>query len=169
MEADRQLQIFIDRFEPEVAGVAREAMVWLIGELPGAVRLIYDNYNALAIGFGPNERARQIICSLALYPRYVSLFLVGGPEFDDPEKLLEGSGATMRHIKLAPGRIFDPAIKKLLSQSVMLAQVPIDPAGDGYTVIKSISAKQRPRRGAVAITAPAAGSGRSRPIPGRSG
>jgi hypothetical protein len=30
--------------------------------------LIYDNYNALAVGFSPTERAADTICSIAVRP-----------------------------------------------------------------------------------------------------
>ena len=42
--------------------------------LPGATELVYDTYNALAIGFGPSEKASDAIFSIVLYPRYVTLF-----------------------------------------------------------------------------------------------
>jgi hypothetical protein len=31
------------------------------GYLPGAIELVYDNYNALAIGFGPSEKSSDAI------------------------------------------------------------------------------------------------------------
>ena len=34
--------------------------------LPGAIELVYNNYNALAIGFGPTERASDVIFSIAV-------------------------------------------------------------------------------------------------------
>jgi len=46
--------------------------------LPGAVELVYDNHNALAIGFGPTERASDAVFSIALFPRWVSLFFLRG-------------------------------------------------------------------------------------------
>jgi hypothetical protein len=30
---------------------------------------VYDNYNALAIAFGPTDRAGDIVCSVTLYPK----------------------------------------------------------------------------------------------------
>ena len=92
MTPEQQLDVFIDRFSPAVAADARAALALVAARLPGAVQLVYDNYNALAIGFGPSEKARAIICSVALYPRWVSLFLVGGQHLPDPRGLLEGAG-----------------------------------------------------------------------------
>jgi hypothetical protein len=144
--ADEQLDAMIDRFMPEVAAVARAAIAAMTARFPGAQRLVYDNYNALAIGFGPNEKTRQILLSIALYPRWASLFLTNGPSLPDPEGLLEGAGSTVRHVKLSPGKIAHPAVRALVDAAAASAAVPIDPAVEGRTIIKSISAKQRPRR-----------------------
>ncbi len=146
-EAERQLARFVDRFTPEVAARAHALIAAMRARLPGANALVYDNYNALAVGFGGSERASDIVCSIAVYPRWVSLFLVGGPALDDPKGLLKGEGTSVRHIVLtAPDALADPDIEALLAQAVARAKRPIDPAATGRVIIKSISAKQRPRR-----------------------
>jgi len=146
MTPQQQLDLFIDRFSPEVAANARAAIAMVSARLPGAVILVYDNYNALAIGFGPNENARAIVCSVALYPRWASLFLTNGPSLPDPEGLLEGEGTTVRHVKLTPALIENDAVAALIDAAAASVALPIDPAGEGRLVIKSISARQRPRR-----------------------
>ena len=39
-----------------------------------------------------------------------------------------------------------PAVQQLMARALASARVPLDGAGPGRLVIKSISAKQRPRR-----------------------
>jgi hypothetical protein len=146
MTPEAQLDAMIDRFLPEVAAVAREAVARIGAMFPGVVWLVYDNYNALAIAFGPNEKARSVAGSVALYPRWTSLFLSNGPRLPDPHGLLQGEGGTMRHIRLKPGQIDDPAVIALIEAAATSIALPIDPAAKGYMVIKSIAAKQRPRR-----------------------
>jgi hypothetical protein len=46
----KQLAGFIARFDPQVAKLVRAARVVLRKRWPTAVELVYDNYNALAIG-----------------------------------------------------------------------------------------------------------------------
>jgi hypothetical protein len=60
----RQLAAFIAEYSPEVAKVARGALTKLRKIFPGYFVLVYDNYNALAIGFASSERAGDAICSL---------------------------------------------------------------------------------------------------------
>ena len=61
-----QLAGFIARFNPAIAKLVRAARVRLRKRLPTAVELVYDNYNALAIGYGPNERRSEAIVSLVV-------------------------------------------------------------------------------------------------------
>ena len=147
MDAETELEGFIARFSDAVAADVRAARVRMRARLPGALELVYDNYNALAIGYGPTEKRDDFIFSIAAYPRWVSLFIVGGPHLDDPRQLLKGEGGVVRHIVLdTPARLDDPDVLALMDQALARARVPLDPAQPFRTVIKSISAKQRPRR-----------------------
>jgi|SRR5580658_8671041 hypothetical protein len=145
--AERELQVFIDRFTPEIATAARACLEKMRDKLPGAVQLVYDNYNALAIGFGPSERASEAIFSIVLYPRWVTLFFLQGAGLPDRKKLLKGSGKVVRHIVLASADDLDePAIEGLMTMALNRAKVAMDPEARGSLVIRAIAPKQRPRR-----------------------
>ncbi len=144
---ERQLAGFMARYSPEVARVARAARSKLRRLLPGAVELVYDNYNALAIGFGPTERASDAVLSIALYPRWVSLFFLQGAGLPDPSGLLRGSGSRVRSIVVEEPSLLDTtAVRQLIQVAVARNPVPIEPSQRRRLVIKSVSAKQRPRR-----------------------
>ena len=51
-----QLNAMIARFDPAIQKVVRQARTRLRKRLPAAVELVYDNYNALAIGYGSSEK-----------------------------------------------------------------------------------------------------------------
>src|ERR1051326_7989255 len=110
MTAEQQLDKFLAKFTPEVAATARRALIKMRKRLPGAVEIVYDNYNALAIGFGPSERASEAIFSIALCPRYVSLFFLQGAKLSDPHRRLQGSGNVVRYIKLNDLDVLDEEI-----------------------------------------------------------
>jgi len=146
MDAQEQLDGFIDRYTPEVASDARRALVLLAKRLPTATRLVYDNYNALVVGFGTSEKVGDIILSIALYPRYVTLFFLRGVDLDDPDGILEGGGSQVRGVRLDPvSRLETSEVQALIDAAVSIAG-PLSRAGEGPLIIKSISAKQRPRR-----------------------
>jgi len=145
--AEAQLESFIAKYEPEIAAQARSILARMRARLPGALELVYDNYNALAIGFGPTERASDAIFSIALFPRWVSLFFLHAEGLSDPQKVLRGTGKQARHVVLRGAQTLDdPAIQALMAEASKRATVPLDPAQPSRLVIKSISAKQRPRR-----------------------
>ncbi len=144
----KQLDRFLDKFHPAIAADARVALRRMRARLPGAQELVYDNYNALAIGFAPTDRTSEAIFSIALFPRWVSLFfLLNGTRLRDPDCYLSGAGNKVRHIKLDNGAMIDdPGVQDLIAQALELADNPIDPAQPRRLIIKSISPKQRPRR-----------------------
>lgn len=146
MDAQGQLEGFIDRYDPGVAADARRALAFLGRRLPTAKRLMYDNYNALVVGFGASEKVGDIILSLALYPRWVTLFFLRGVDLPDPHGLLEGSGSQVRGVRLQPiSRLETQEVGTLIDAAVARAS-PLPAEGEGPLIIKSISAKQRPRR-----------------------
>ena len=147
MNADAELQTFIDKFTPEVAALARALLDKMRARVPGATIMVYDNYNALAIGFGPSDRAGQAILSLAVMPRWVTLCFLYGVGLPDPEGLLNGSGNRVRHVRLhKPADFDDPRIQDLIAAALDRCEPPIDPTREQRLMIKSVSAKQRPRR-----------------------
>jgi hypothetical protein len=142
----QQLTRFIEKYSPEVAAVARAALAKMRARLPGAVQLVYDNYNALVIGFGPTERASDAVFSIVLYPRWVNLFFLNGAGLHDPQKLLQGSGSRVRSIRLDTASALEqPPVRALMAQAIDEAK-PFDPRKRGRMVIKMVAAKQRPRR-----------------------
>jgi hypothetical protein len=144
---EQQLAGFIDKYTAEIAALARAALAKLRARLPSAIVMVYDNYNALAIGFGPSERPSEAIFSIALFPRWVSLFFLQGANLADPAKLLSGGGKVARHIVLEDAATLDkPAVRALMQQALEKAVKPIDGSGTGRMVIKPVAAKQRPRR-----------------------
>ena len=141
-----QLKAFLDRFSPEVAGLARVARAKLRKRLPGAIEMVYDNYNALVIGFSPTERPSDAILSIVIYPKRVSICFIQGKHLPDPDGVLQGDGNQVRFVRLDPdAAILDtPPLRTLVSEAVAFGETPF--RGRGQLVIRAISKKQRPRR-----------------------
>lgn len=143
----KQLASFLDEYEPAIAATARASIALLRKRLPTATELVYDNYNALVIGFGPSGRPSEAILSLAVYPRWLNLFFLQGAALPDPERRLRGSGQRVRHIVLNDAKeLQHPAVEALIRAALASAKKPLDPHARRLLVIKSIAAKQRPRR-----------------------
>jgi hypothetical protein len=146
-DAQRQLDGFIDKFTPEVAALTRALLEKMKARIPGAQILVYDNYNALAIGFARNDKAGQAILSLAVMPKWVTLCFLWGKSLSDPHALLRGEGSRVRHTRLhRPDALDDPRVEALIAEALATTAWPIDPNEPQRLLIKSISAKQRARR-----------------------
>lgn len=143
---ERDIDRFLARFEPGVERLARDVRRWMQRRLPTAIEMVYDNYNALVFGFVPSERPSDAIFSVAVYPRYVSVFFLQGAGLPDPEGLLQGSGSQVRHLRV--GDVADlerPAVTALVAAALDDAVVPMPRGGRGTVIIRSISAKRRAR------------------------
>ena len=146
-EAVEQVDGFLAKYEPEIEKLARACLKKMRARLPGAFELVYDNYNALAFGFGPSERASEAIFSIALYPRWVSLFFLQGAKLADPHKILRGSGNQVRHVVLKSAADLDlPEIRELMVLARLDAKKDIGPKAGGKLIVKSVAANQRSRR-----------------------
>lgn len=121
-----------------------------MGQLaPGAISLVYDNYNALAIGYGATDKQAGLVFSIAVYPRWVSLFFTQGASLNDPKGLLKGEGRRIRHIVLCgPGSLDDPDVRMLMTQALARAEPTIDASRPNQLIIQSVSPKQKSRRSA---------------------
>ena len=146
-DAQRRLDGFLAKFTPAVDALAHALIDRMRARLPGAAIIVYDNYNSLAIGFGPTEKPSHAVLSLAVFPRWVTLHFLDGAGLPDPDGMLRGAGSRVRHVQLHDRKALDdPRIDALIAEAVARSQPPFDPAAGQRLVIKSVSAKQRPRR-----------------------
>ena len=147
---EQQLAGFIAKFTPEIATLIRAARKKMRERLPQAVELVYDNYNFFVIGYGPSDRTSEAIFSLAAQAKSLSLFFLHGAGLPDPKGLLKGSGKVVRSIRLETAAVLDRAdVRALMTSALERSKPPMDPKGVHRLIIKSVSAKQRPRRALV--------------------
>lgn len=138
---------FLARYEPTIAAEADACRRRLQKRVARGYELVYDNYNALVFGFSPTERTSDALMSIAVYPRWVTLFLLQGAGLVDPEGRLAGSGTRVRHVRLASvATLEEAAVQDLITQVLSRAQAAFAAAPPLKTTVRSVSAKQRPRR-----------------------
>ena len=143
----QQVDGFIEKFEPAMTQRIRAVRATLRKRFPTGIELVYDNYNFFVIGYSSTERPSDCIVSLAANSKGVGLSFYYGADLPDPHGILEGSGTQNRFVRLVEGAatLEDPRVEELIRAAVDNAKTPL-PKAKGYTVVRSISAKQRPRR-----------------------
>ena len=145
--AEAQLKGFIEKFDPKDQRLIRAVRKAVRARFPTAHELAYDNYNFFVIGYSPTERPSDAIVSIAARANGVGLCFLHGAKLPDPKKLLLGSGSQTRFIRLeSAGVLAHPDIEALIAAAIQRAAVPLPATGRGRLIIRSIAAKQRPRR-----------------------
>ena len=143
----RQLASFIAKFNPAMQRRIRAIRAALRKRFPTANELVYDNYNFFVIGYCSTERPSDAIVSMAANSKGVGLCFIYGASLPDPQQRLSGSGSQTRFVRLpSPATLSEPAIAALLRAAIAESDPPLPRTGRGRLIIRSISAKQRPRR-----------------------
>jgi hypothetical protein len=144
---EKQIAGFLAKFAPAIAQQIRAARAILAKRFPAATQIVYDNYNFFAIGFSTTARTSDTLFSIAANAKGLGLHFYWGVKLPDPHQLLQGSGNQNRFLRLpTPDTLHDAKVIALLYDAVAVARTPLPSTGRGPTLIRRISAKQRPRR-----------------------
>jgi hypothetical protein len=145
--AETQLKSFIAKFEAKDQRLIRAVRTAVRKRFPTANELVWDNYNFFVIGYSPTERPADSIVSIAARAHGVGLCFIYGAGLPDPKKLLLGSGNQTRYIRLESADLLaHPDVEALVAAAIDRAKTPLPDKGRGRLIIRSIAAKQRPRR-----------------------
>jgi Domain of unknown function (DU1801) len=145
--SEKQLKGFIAKFDPRNQTLIRAVRKALRKRFPTAYELAYDNYNFFVLGYGPTERPSDCIVSMAAGANGVGLCFIRGASLPDPNQILLGSGNQTRFIRLESVDVLArPEVEELIVAAAALAKTPLRTSGRGKLIIRSVSAKQRPRR-----------------------
>jgi Domain of unknown function (DU1801) len=145
--AQKQLEGFIRKFDPTDQWLIRAVRRALRKRFPTANELVYDNYNFFVIGYSPTDRPSDAIVSMAARANSLSLCFIHGASLPDPRKVLLGSGNQTRFIRVESATALErPEVEALIAAAIARAKARLPPAGRGKLIVRSVSAKQRPRR-----------------------
>ena len=147
VNAEAQLQSFVDKFDDDNRALILETRAALRARFPDCAELVWDNYNFFVIGYSPTERPTDYIVSIAASAAGVSLSFNGGASLNDPDGLLLGSSKVNRFIRIPSAAVLNDAkVSNIIETAVRTSKVPLPWMSGKKVIIRSISAKQRPRR-----------------------
>jgi hypothetical protein len=146
-DAEKQLQGFIEKFEPKHQALIRAMRKALRKRMPSANELVWDNYNFFVVAYSATERPSDSIVSIAAAANGVDLSFYRGATLPDPQQILLGSGVQNRFLRFESAKTFlVPDVDALINAAIAQAKTPFPTKGKGKLIIRSISAKQKPRR-----------------------
>jgi len=149
-DAEKQLATFIAKFDSPMVRLIRPVRTALRKRLPAANELVYDNYNFFVIGYCPTERPSDCIVSIAAGANGVGLSFYWGATLPDPHGILLGEGSQNRFVRIESVETLSrPEVEALITAAIAQGKAPLSASGAGKLIIRSISAKQRPRKKAA--------------------
>lgn len=113
---------FLQPYSDDIRELARGLRAVVLSEAAGATELVYDAYNAVAMGYTFTGRPSDAFCHVAVYSQWVNLGFNHGADLPDADGLLRGAGKRVRHLRIAcAGDIEQPAIRAFLREAVVRA------------------------------------------------
>jgi hypothetical protein len=142
---DPQLLGFLEAYDPHISDLALALREVILEEAPDASESIYQVYT-VAIWFGFSGKMKDMFCYIATNAGHVNLGFPRGSSLPDPNRVLEGEGKTMRHIKLKSLRDVERPFVRRYIQTAMEQAAPLGTAGTGKSVVKSERGNRAKRR-----------------------
>ena len=136
---DPQLLGFLEAYDRHISDLALALREIVLEEAPEASESVYQVYT-VAIWFGFSGKMKDMFCYIATNAKHVNLGFPRGTSLADPNRVLEGDGKTMRHIKFASlGDVERPFVRRYIQAAVEQA-APAGARGTGRSVVKTRSA-----------------------------
>ncbi|CAN5822133.1 hypothetical protein BH11BAC3_BH11BAC3_36120 [soil metagenome] len=148
-EQTTDLVKFMEPFDNDTRGIVFWLRDFIWDLYPSANELIYDNYNAVAIGWSPTDRVGHIFCNLAIgrTSKNIHFGFYWGSQVNDTKKILIGKGNQYRYLLVKDTSSFPKTyIKKLMKEAYQISLQKVKDKSqfmEGETITKSISAKKR--------------------------
>lgn len=138
------LRRFLGAYDPKIARLFFAAREAVLGAAPDANELVYDAYNAVSAAYSFSDRLKEAFCHVAAYSGYVNLGFNRGATLPDPERLLVGTGANIRHIRIATAEDLQAAaVKRLVRAAVEQGRQWASGTSSGKSVVRAVCAKKR--------------------------
>lgn len=110
----RTFAALVAPYPPPIAELAKAARQYVIDFMPGVYEIVWPVMKVAGYGTGPKKLSEHFVW-IAPYAKHVVFGFYYGGELPDPRRLLEGTGATMRHVKLRSATdLATPGLRDLL-------------------------------------------------------
>jgi hypothetical protein len=113
--------------DPAAVDLARQVRALIADVLPGVVEGPWPRQRVAGYGVGPRKQSEHF-CYIAAHRDHVNLGFNYGAELPDPEGILRGPGARLRHVPLStPEELQYPALRRLLEVARRHRMPPMAP------------------------------------------
>jgi hypothetical protein len=139
---DPQLLGFLTAYDRPIADLALALREIILEEAPDASESIYQVYT-VAIWFGFSGKMKDMFCYITTNAGHINLGFPRGATLPDPNRVLEGEGKAMRHIKFrGMSGLERPFVRRYIQASIEQVGAAALAGGTGKTVVKKTVVKQ---------------------------
>ena len=138
---DPQLLGFLTAYDRTIGDLALAMREIVLEEAPDASESIYQVYT-VAIWFGFSGKMKDMFCYITTSARHINLGFPQGATLPDPNRVLEGEGKAMRHIKFrSMSDLERPFVRRYIQAAIEQVAAAAAAGGTGKTVVKKTVVK----------------------------
>jgi hypothetical protein len=117
-KSDREFRQILEGRSDLVRELAMAARALMFDVLPGAVEVVWVPQKSAGYGVGPRKMSDQFAWILPA-SAHVALAFPAGTRLDDPGGLLQGTGKSIRNVRLSTtDDVRSPALRTLVEQAL---------------------------------------------------
>ena len=132
-----QLIGFLSSYDPAIARLALALRQIVLEEAPDASESVYQVYT-VAIWFGFTGKMKDMFCYITTHARHINLGFPRGAALPDPNRVLQGDGKAMRHIKFASESDLErPFIRRYIQAAMEQVAEAAESGGTAKSIVKS--------------------------------
>lgn len=111
-----QVENLLSSYSEAVAKLAKQTNKCVLDNAPDVEAKVQSGWKVITYSYG------KAFCAVAPHKNWVNLQFYAGVELKDPGGLLEGSGKSMRHVKIRSSKALNKHVKSLIQEAVSLAR-----------------------------------------------
>ena len=116
--SDAEFQQILERRAEPVREIALAARALMYEVYPATVEVVWVPQGNSGYGVGPKKMTQQFAWIVPA-SKHVALAIPFGASLDDPDGLLQGTGASVRNVRLSSvDDVANPALRRLLEQAL---------------------------------------------------
>ena len=141
----KELLDLLKPYEPGIQELTIALRQLVLQELAPCCEYIVEVY-IVSILYGPTHRMKDGICYIGVIKDHLNLGFIRGSSLTDPQRILEGTGKQMRHIKIRNLEDLErPAIRAYLQEACERAGYEV-PSGKEKIVTIAVKRKSSTKR-----------------------
>ena len=112
----KSVEEFLSSYPAEISNLAGDLRAFVRAVVPDAEETLHLGWRSITF------RNTKAFCSIIPHKKWVNLQFQNGNELSDPAELLEGTGKSMRHVKIRDAADLGEALKDLIRGASTLAE-----------------------------------------------